>query len=63
MLPELSGKAGIQGRYTNHSLRAIAITPMFNGEVDEKVIAETSGHKSLRALSTHVNKSYRMSAE
>ena len=23
---------------------------MFNGEVDEKVIAETSGHKSLKAL-------------
>ena len=26
---------------------------MFNGEVDEKVIAETSGHKSLKALRSY----------
>lgn len=53
MLPELSEKAGIQVRYTNHSLQATAITRMFNGEVDEKVIAETSGHKSLKALRSY----------
>jgi len=35
--------------YTNHSLRATAITRMFNGSIPEKVIAEKSGHKSLRA--------------
>ena len=53
MLPELSEKAGIQVKYTNHSLRATAITRMFNGEVEEKVIAETSGHKSLKALRSY----------
>ena len=26
---------------------------MFNGEVDDKVIAETSGHKSLKALRSY----------
>ena len=53
MIPELSVKSGIQVSYTNHSLRATAITRMFNGEVDEKVIAETSGHKSLKALRSY----------
>ena len=53
VLPELSEKSGIQVRYTNHSLRATAITRMFNGEVDEKVIAETSGHRSLKALRSY----------
>ena len=50
MLPELSEKSGIGVRYTNHSLRATAITRMFNGEIDEKIIAEASGHRSLKAL-------------
>ena len=50
MLPELSKKAGIGIRYTNHSLRATAITRMFSGEIDEKIIAEASGHRSLKAL-------------
>ena len=53
VLPELSEKSGIQVRYTNHSLQATAITRMFNGEVDEKVIAETSGHRSLKALKSY----------
>ena len=53
VLPELSEKSGIQVRYTNHSLRATAITTMFNGKVDEKVIAETSGHRSLKALRSY----------
>ena len=50
MIPGLSEKSGIQARYTNHSLWATAITRMFNGEVEEKIIAEKSGHKSLKAL-------------
>lgn len=53
ILPELSEKSGIQVRHTNHSLRATAITWMFNGQVDEEVIAETSGHISLKALRTY----------
>ena len=50
MLPELSEKSGIGVRYTNHSLRATAITRMFNEGIPEKVIAETSGHKTMKAL-------------
>ena len=37
-------------RYTNHSLRATAVTRMYAKGVPEKLIAETSGHKSLKAL-------------
>jgi len=50
ILPVLSEKSGIEVRYTNHSLRATAITRMFNSGVEEKIIAETSGHKSIKAL-------------
>ena len=53
VLPELSEKSGIQVRHTNHSLQATAITRMFNGEVDKRVIAETSGHRSLKALRSY----------
>ena len=50
ILPELSG---IQVRYTNHSLQATAIMWMFNGQMDEKVIAETSDHESLKSLKSY----------
>ena len=50
MLPELSRRSGVGVHYTNHSLRATSITRMFNNGIPEKVIAETSGHKSAKAL-------------
>ena len=42
ILPELSEKSGVGVHYTNHSLRATAITRMFNCRVPEKVIADNS---------------------
>ena len=53
ILPELSKKSAIPVWYTNHSLWATAITRMFHAEVEEKVIAETSGHRSLKALRSY----------
>ena len=50
MLSELSRMSGVGVHYTNHSLRATSITRMFNNGIPEKVIAETSGHKSAKAL-------------
>ena len=50
ILPELSKRSGCSVRYTNHSLRATAITHMFNSGVPEKLIAENSRHKSMKAL-------------
>ena len=50
IVPNMCEQAGCIGRYTNHSLRAMAITRMYNAGVPEKLIAETSGHKSTKAL-------------
>lgn len=50
ILPDLSRKSGIGVHYTNHSLRATSITRMFNNGLPEKLIAEMSGHKSVKAL-------------
>lgn len=50
ILPELSEEAGLDTRYTNHSLRATAVTRMYVKGVPEKIIAEKSGHRSLKAL-------------
>ena len=57
MLPELSNKSGLGVRYTNHSLRATAITRMFHSGLPEKIIAETSGHRSMKALRFYENTS------
>ncbi len=39
-------RAGIPGRYTNHSLCMIAATRMFNAGIEEQVVKERTGHKS-----------------
>ena len=38
VLPSLSKESGIRVHYTNHSLRATAITRMFNSGVEAKII-------------------------
>ena len=47
---KLFATSGLEGLHTNHSLRATSITRMFKADVPEKIIAEKSGHKSLKAL-------------
>ncbi len=42
----LMTRAGIPGRFTNHSLRVTAATRMFNAGVEEQVVKERTGHKS-----------------
>ncbi len=53
VMADISVKAGFPTRYTNHSLRATAITRMYEGGVPEKVISEKSGHKSIKGLHTY----------
>ena len=50
IIPGIARNSGCGVLYTNHSLRATAITRMFNSGVPEKVIAENSGHRSTKAL-------------
>ena len=44
---DIAAELGLGVHYTNHSLRATAVTGMYNTGVPEKLIAEKSGHKSL----------------
>ena len=43
-------RAHITGGYTNHSLRAYGTTTLFHAGVPEKLIQQTTGHRSLEAL-------------
>ncbi len=46
IIKNLMKSAGVDGHYTNHSLRVTAATRMFASGVDEQVIKERTGHKS-----------------
>ena len=50
ILSGLSKKFAKSVWYINHSLWTTTITRMFQAQVEEKVIAETSSHKSLKVL-------------
>ena len=39
-------KAGLVGKYTNHSLRASSASRMYESEIPEQVIKEITGHRS-----------------
>ena len=52
-LRRMCSLAGIQGVYSNHSLRATSATQMFEMGVPEKIIQERTGHRSLEALRTY----------
>ena len=45
--------AGIQGFKTNHSLRATAATRLYHAGVDEQIIMETTGHRSLDGVCSY----------
>ena len=42
----LFAKAGIEGNFTNHSLRCTCATRLFQKGIEEKVIMSVTGHKS-----------------
>ena len=50
MLPKMSEAAGVDTRYTNHSLQATSASCLFTSNVPEKVIQEKTGHRSLTGL-------------
>ena len=46
VVSEIAKKAGIDGRVTNHSLRATAASRLYNENYDEQLICEVTGHRS-----------------
>ena len=50
-MKELCKTAGLPGYYTNHSLRSTSATSMYQGNVDEQIIQEITGHRSLAVRS------------
>lgn len=60
MLPSLSAASKCATKYTNHSLCATAATRMFAGSVPEKLVAEKTGHRSLKALRSYERTDTRM---
>ena len=45
--------AGISGFYTNHSLRATATTRLYQSGVDEQLVMERTGHRSLDSVRSY----------
>ena len=51
MVKEVCKNANLPGFYSNHSLRSTACTRMYHCDIDEQVIIEITGHKSLSVRS------------
>ena len=51
-IKDLFFKAGLPGFYTNHSLRSTAATRMYRCNIDEQLIMEITGHRSLSVRSS-----------
>ena len=49
MVPKMFEAAGLSHK-TNHSLRATATTALFEANIPEKVIQNSTGHRSLKGL-------------
>jgi len=50
MVKKMCNTAGIQGKFTNYSLRVSGATALFQSEAPQKVIQEFTGHRSIKAL-------------
>ena len=43
-------QAGIQGYFTNHSLRTTTVTRLYHAGVDERLVMEWTGHRGLEGI-------------
>lgn len=50
MVKAMCREAGIEGDFSNHSLRASGATELFQSGVPERVIQDFTGHRSVKAL-------------
>lgn len=49
-MPEISEKAKLSRRYTNHSIHATSITAMDEAGIEARHIVQASGHRSESAV-------------
>ena len=49
-IPRICAQAGLSGNYTGHSGKAASITQMYDAGVEEGLIQERSGHRSIKCL-------------
>lgn len=57
-IARLCADAGITGHKTNHSLRATAVTILYQSGVDEQLVMERTGHKSLEGVRSYKHTSH-----
>ena len=53
MMVNLCSKAGIKGFKTNHSLRATTASRLYHNGIDEQLIMERTGHRSLDGVRSY----------
>ena len=51
VIKEVCSKGGLPGFYSNHSLRSTAATKLYLSNIDEQLIQEITGHRSLAVRS------------
>ena len=51
VIKDICSKAGLPGYYTKHSLRASSASRMYYNNIEEQVIQEITGHRSLSVRS------------
>ncbi len=54
----LCSAASIKVYRTNHSLRATAATRLYSAGVDEQMIMETTGHRSLEGVRSYIQEDF-----
>ena len=52
-IPRLFKAVGLEGNYTNHSLRATSATRLFDAGVDEQLIMSRTGHSSTAGVRSY----------
>ncbi len=60
VVPRLMKSAGIEGYFTNHSLRATATTRLYDAQVDEATIMQRTGHRSTDGVRAYKRTSEKM---
>ena len=57
---QLMRSANIKGYFTNHSLRATAVTRLYEAEIDEATIMECTGHRSTDGVRAYKRESRKL---